>query len=247
MCQSECVQWVDANKRSVIGYSRKYRAYSPYGEDDFLQEAYIASIKAGQIYPFGTPQFYEAFWRLYSNATWYNLATNPSVGDVLTRCSSSKNKKTPDVNMRQPVQFEEFDETVHSFTTNRSYEPLTEPRPTDLHRTFVMLTKHLLKNQKDVFITVLGLSGDCCALNYVEAASALGKNKSDVFKIFENACRRIKRLIGEGKIDTQSFPRLMMVALDGGKSPLSAPAKNPSVIIRKAQNRFVENELQLAA
>jgi hypothetical protein len=247
MCQAECVQWVDANKRSVIGYGRKYKFYSPYSEEDFIQEAYIASFKAGQKYPIGTPQFHEAFWRLYSNATWYSLATNPSVGDVLTHGKSRKDRKTPNVDMRQPVQFEEFDETIHSYDTNWSYDYPSESRPTDLHRTFVMLTKHLLKNQKDVFITVLGLSGNCCALNYVEAASVLGKNKSDVFKIFENACRRIKRLVAEGKIDKKSFPRLMMFALDGGKSPLSAPAKTPSIVIRKAQNRFVENEIRLAA
>src|ERR1035437_1835948 len=104
----------------------------------------------------------------------------------------------------------------------------------------IHLTKHLLKNQQDVFVTVLGLNGNG-ALNFTEAGEKLGRNKEHVSKIFANSCSRLKKLIEKGTINPDFFPRLMMVSIPGGKKASQPLPANANHVFKEQSKRTEQN------
>jgi len=235
--QAEAVQWVDANTKMILSKCRKFKAYSPYDLVDFLQEARIAAICAANMFPVGSDKFVGAFRKnfLFSAS---RMATDPCFAAMINgepveqiipyRINDPAATKMTDKRKRgrkywvgsdeylHPFGFLEFDEGVHSPVNRSSMQSSIEyfeSPPVDIHRTMIALSRHLLKNQVDVWITVLGLSGTGGTLSYAEAGIKLGRGKGDVFKIFDNACRRIKRLIDKGEIKAASFPKMRLVSV----------------------------------
>ena len=231
---------------------------------------YIAAFNAEQLFPVNSPSFLSAFWRLYTKASERLLATDPCMGDLINyetvngdeddflptnsnnrTTSGMKSKLNLHPESRMPVSFVDYIDEHHSPVNliDKSLISFQENPPTDIYRTMVSLTKYLLNNQKEVFVTVLGLTGEG-RLNYTEAAAKLGRGKDEVSKIFGNCCKRLKRFVTEGKIKTDSFPRLMLVSITGRKRPslvTASPVTN-SVNQSKKQSCYAEeNELRLAA
>ena|ERR1039457_163731 len=242
MAWSESVHWVDNRyKWFICNHVKKYSSFTPYDLDDFIQEAYIAAYDASQKFPVGSPSFCTTFWNNYKNIAKLSLATNPNFGKIY----NFEEDACPEA--RTAVNFESFDELKHSNYVKKENNSTAisneDGPPTDIHRTLIKLAKHLLKNQVDVYITVLGLRGNG-ALNFTEAATLLNRDKHEVSKIFNNCCNRLQRLIEKGTIKTDSFPRMALVAITGRKtSDLQRPSKTPSVCIQ--QNLQSEQNLRL--
>lgn len=259
MSWSDCVAFVDVNKKQIAGQERKYSAFSPYDVADFMQEAYICAYNASKLFPVGTPSFLATFWKMYREVSWHDLAINPSMDDVINfekpQIISKKtgkikryvNSTDADPASRKPVEFISFQEDIHSNKTEPLLDYFAEP-PIDIHRTLIQLTKHLLAKQKEVFITVLGLKGKGGMLNLKEAADQLGRDQADVFKNYNRACARLGRLVEEGKIDVNSFPRTILVAINGGKSSFSSVIAKASTSIHSNNRNFAaEYELKMVA
>jgi DNA-directed RNA polymerase specialized sigma24 family protein len=199
----ESVKWVDDNKTRIKLLHSYYCRFSTYDESDFFQEAYLVAYSASKFFPVSHNSFSGTFWNLFRKTAKFSLATDPCVGDVLnfpTEVEHAKISRASEAYraFREPVCFVSFDESIHSPSDVGS---VSRPGTTSLeyHRIVPQMTRFLLKNQRDVFESVLGLC-DGGALTFSEAADKLGRRKGEVSKIYKNACNRVKRLVKEGKI-----------------------------------------------
>lgn len=254
MSWSECVSWVDNNKKMFAWQERRFSHISAYDLSDFVQEAYLVAFNTSKLFSVGSPEFLDKFRNAYRDLAWCDLVTVPCISDVVSapvvlNADGKKKKYVPvceiDPEYRKPIIIESFCEEMHSRSTESLCDLLNEP-PVDIHRTMIHLTKYLLKGQKSVFITVLGLAGREGCLNYTHAGAKLGRSKDSVSRIFNNCCSRLNRLVSDGTINVDSFPRVNLTALNGGKisSLITANVKAP---ISYTTENTEQREIRLAA
>ena len=66
---NEGARWVIQNSNVITAYANRFLKSAPYEMRDYMQEAFIASLKAYKQFPNTTEDtFRRAFWRLFKDA-----------------------------------------------------------------------------------------------------------------------------------------------------------------------------------
>ena len=99
------IGWVIHNGSIIEAYAYRLRENAPYEERDYMQEAFIAGLKAYKIFPdtAGEP-FRQAFWRIFKDAL-IEIIPIPKQNNGNKRIRSNES-------MSIPSRYCEYDETV---------------------------------------------------------------------------------------------------------------------------------------
>lgn len=257
------LQWVKANERQIRGKAKKFLAYSPYEEADYIQDANEAALLAVQVCRVKDVSFQAVFWKLFKNRAC-SVSTNPALRDVIPDLASCNEKseedrddkewsafnsgdyeKTP-VSSKAPCKFLSYDDTLHS----QYYSPISsieffEDPPLDQHRAFLKIRGHL-KSQlyREVWTLLLGLS-DEGRFTLSEAAARLGVDKPRVVQAYRRSLNEVSKLIKKKVINVDDLPRLRMVSV-AGVSPSPVDGSHPLTYVKSGSN-FSQHAIRTSA
>ena len=180
---SEAVDWVRRNEGLIKKTLGKYYMYSPYEEDDYMQDAFESAMVAVVKSKKKRISFESVFWQ--------DFRKNLSLVTPNTNTSRYGSNSVPsylcsvDIDMTAIAQREET------------------PEP-DLEAIFKKIRRHLTERENAVFTLALGLTDNGTLSNY-EIAKRLKCSPTNVREAYNKAFGRIKRLVGEGVIN----PRML--------------------------------------
>lgn len=176
---SEAIDWVKSNEGLIKKTLSKYYMYSPYEEDDYMQDAFESAIVAALKSQGKQISFESVFWQ--------DLRKNLSLVTPNMNTSRYGSNSVPSF-----LCLEDVDVTA---IAQREVTP-----ELDLEAIFRKIRKHLTQREKAVFVLALGLTEKGTLTNY-EIAECLRCSPANVRQAFSKAIERLKRLIGEGVID----------------------------------------------
>lgn len=176
---SEAIDWVRRNEGLIKKNLGKYYMYSPYEEDDYMQDAFesamVAVLKSqGKQIPF-------------ESAFWQDFRKNLSLVTPNMNTSRYGSNSIPSFLCQEDVDV--------AAIAQREITP-----ELDLEAIFKKIRRHLTQREKAVFVLALGLTERGTLTNY-EIAECLRCSPANVRQAFSKAIERLKRLIGEGVID----------------------------------------------
>jgi RNA polymerase sigma factor (sigma-70 family) len=180
---SEAVDWVRRNERLIKKTIAKYYMYSPYEEDDYMQDAFESAMVAVNKCKGKGISFESAFWQDFRK----NLSlVTPNMNS--TRYGSNSVPSClccVDIDITEIAQREKTQEL-------------------DLEGVYEKIRRHLTEREKTVFSLALGYSDKGRLTNY-EIAEHLNCSTTNVREAFNKAFSRITRLVGEGVINPASL------------------------------------------
>jgi RNA polymerase sigma factor (sigma-70 family) len=186
---SEAIDWVKSNEGLIKKNLGKYYMYSPYEEDDYMQDAFESALVAVLKSQGKQISFESAFWQDFRK----NLST-----------------VTPNMNTTRYGS-----NSVPSFLCQEGIDVAAiaqreaTPKP-DMEAIFRKIRRHLTQRERVVFTLALGLTEKGTLTNY-EIAECLRCSPANVRQAFSKAIERIRRLVGEGAID----PSRLRLRTDG--------------------------------
>ena len=170
------VDWVGKNRKKIRGKIEVIRIYSPYDEEEYTQEAFVAAFNAVLCGRKKVSPFEALFWKIFQEQIW-KMTPNPGANG-----SNSVPSNLCDVDI-DTVDFpqEEKDEG------------------TDIEEIFDRISPYLTARERRVFSLKLGLTYEGALSNY-EIASLLGCSEFNVRNALNTALKRIRELVKAGKI-----------------------------------------------
>ena len=182
----EAIDWVRRNEGLIKKTLGKYYMYSPYEEDDYMQDAFESAIVAVLKSKRKSISFESAFWQDFRK----NLSlVTPNMNT--TRYGSNS--------VPSHLCSEEID-----ITAIAQREETPDTPAIDLESIFKKIRRHLTEREKAVFTLALGFTNKGTLTNY-EIAKHLNCSPTNVREAYNKAFQRIKRLVGEGVIN----PRIL--------------------------------------
>lgn len=136
----EAVAWVTRNARTIGGHSLKYLTYAPYGQEDYLQDAYEAAIIAARVSAERNIPFQACFWVTFKGRL---AAVTPHPESAHHGGSAS-----PPSNFCRVSDF--------GCLVTDSPDP---SRRVDMDRLFKVLKKHLRPDELRILSLVVGVNG----------------------------------------------------------------------------------------
>ena len=189
---SEAVDWVKRNEGLIKKTLGKYYMFSPYEENDYLQDAFESAMVAVLRSNTKKISFESAFWQVFRK----NLSiVTPNMNT--TRYGSNS------------VPSNLCSEDIDTILIAQRRE---NPEP-DIDAIFNMIRSHLTEREKAVFTLALGLT-DMGALSSYEIAECLKCSTTNVREACNKAFERIKRLVGEGVINPNKLRKLTIYPLN---------------------------------
>lgn len=180
---SEAVDWVRSNEGLIKKTIGKYYMYSPYEENDYMQDAFESAMVAVLKSERKKISFESAFWQDFRK----NLSlVTPNMNT--TRYGSNS--------VPSCLCLEDIDITA---IVHREDKPEYE-----LEAIFKKIRRHLTEREKTVFTLALGFTDKGILTNY-EIAERLKCSPTNVRDACNKAIERIKRLVGEGVINPRTF------------------------------------------
>ena len=176
---SEAIDWVKSNEGLIKRTLGKYYIYSPYDEEDYMQDAFESAMAAVIKCQGKQISFESAFWQDFRK----NLSL-----------------VTPNMNTSRYGS-----NSVPSFLCQEDFDIAAiagrEATPElDLEAIFKKIRRHLTQREREVFALALGLTEKGSLTSY-EVAKCLRCSPNNVREVFCRAIERIKRLVGEGVIN----------------------------------------------
>lgn len=191
---SEAIDWVRRNEGLIKKTLCKYYMYSPYEEDDYMQDAYESAVVAALKSTRKSISFESAFWQDFRK----NLSlVTPNMNT--TRYGSNS--------VPSYLCSEDIDTTVIA-------ERVENPDP-DVDEIFEMIRSHLTEREKAVLTLALGLTDKGSHSSY-EIAERLKCSTTNVRDAYSRAFDRIKRLVGEGVINPTKLRESVGIKSSGG-------------------------------
>lgn len=186
---SEAIEWVRSNQGLIKKTLGKYYIYSPYEEDDYMQDAFESAMVAAIKSRKKQISFESAFWQ--------DFRKNLSLVTPNTNSSRYGSNSVPSFLCQEDVD-------VAAIAQKEATPEL------DLEAIFKRIRRHLTQREKAVFTLALGFTDKGTLTNY-EIAKCLRCSPRNVREAHIKALERIKRLIGEGVID----PGRLRLCTDG--------------------------------
>lgn len=190
----EAIDWVRRNEGLVKKTLGKYYRYSPYEEDDYMQDAFESAMAAVLKSEKKNISFESAFWQDFRK----NLSL------------VTPNVKSPRYGSNSVPSYlcaEDIDITAIA--------QREETREFDSEVIFKKIRRHLTEREKTVFTLALGLTDKGMLTNY-EIAECLNCSPANVREAYNKAFERIKRLIGEGVINPEKLRQNARINSNGG-------------------------------
>lgn len=180
---SEAVKWVKSNEGLIKKTLRKYSMFSPYEENDYMQDAFESAMVATLRSKSKGISFESAFWQVFrknlSNVTPNSNSCRYGSNSVPTFLCS--------------------DDTDTTEIAERKEKP-----GRDIEEVFLLIRNHLTEREKTVFTLALGLT-DSGALSSYEIAERLNCSAANIRIASIRVYERIKRLVDKGVIDPSRF------------------------------------------
>lgn len=176
---SKAVDWVKSNEGLIKKNCCKYYMFSPYEENDYMQDAFESAMVAVLRSKTKQISFESAFWQVFRK----------NLSNVTPNMNSSRYGSN---SVPSHLCSEDIDITVIA-------QRVEKPRP-DIESVFKVIHVHLTEREKAVFTLALGLT-DKGALSSYEIAEHLNCSTTNVREAYNRAFQRIKRLVGEGAIN----------------------------------------------
>lgn len=180
---SEAVDWVRSNEGLIKKNLGKYYMYSPYEENDYMQDAYESAMVAVLKSERKKIPFESAFWQDFRknlSLVTPNMNTTRYGSNSVPSCLCSE-----DIDITAIVHREEKPEF-------------------ELETIFKKIRLHLTEREKAVFTLALGFTDKGVLTNY-EIAEHLKCSPTNVRDACNKAIERIKRLVGEGVINPRTL------------------------------------------
>ena len=179
------MKWVHDRKSSIIKYAKYFSTLAPYGEEDYLQDAYLAAEEAKNIikgdYSRFEAEFKNAFNRILSD-------------NVPFKYNSAKSESSLSV----PCKF--IDDSVdlsgiEQYNNDFSYIYI-------LQDIYEIIKKHykLNRDQQRKLKLLLGLTTRG-AISQAEVAKILGCTRSNINTYYNNLCADIKMKVSKGELN----------------------------------------------
>jgi RNA polymerase sigma factor (sigma-70 family) len=191
---AEAIDWVRRNEGLIRKTLGKYYMYSPYEEQDYLQDAYESAMVAVLKSQRKSISFESAFWQ--------DFRKNISLVTPNTKSTRYGSNSVPSY-----LCSEDIDIT-----------PIAQQEQTpelDLEALFKKIRRHLTEREKTVFTLALGLTDKGTLTNY-EIAECLKCSPTNVREAYNKAFERIKRLIREGVINPTTLRQSARIDANGG-------------------------------
>jgi RNA polymerase sigma factor (sigma-70 family) len=179
MDYSQAIDWVRRNERLIRRNIEKYYIYSPYEEDDYMQEAFESAIIADHVSKAKSISFESAFWQDFRK----------NLSQVIPNSNTSRygSNSIPSFLFAEEIDIGEIAQ-------------VDETPKHDLEEIFNKISRHLTDRENAVFTLALGFT-DKGTLNNYEIAERLNCSPANVREAFKMAFGRIRRLVGEGVIN----------------------------------------------
>lgn len=176
---SEAIDWVKSNEGLIKKTLGKYYMYSPYEEDDYMQDAFESAMVAVIKSQGKEISFESAFWQ--------DFRKNLSLVTPNMNSSRYGSNSVPSYLCLEDVDVAAI-----------AQREITQEF--DLEAIFKKIRRHLTSREKAVFALALGLTEKGTLTSY-EIAECLRCSPANAREAFCKAIERIKRLVGEGVID----------------------------------------------
>lgn len=171
------IEWVRSNARRIWRKAENYRIYSPYDNEDYLQEAYLSALVAVNRSAAKGIGFEPAFWTIFKEQLG-KMTPHPE--------SSSGSSSIPSHLCDIEI------ETVDILLEERGGEP-------DIEAIYCKINRYLTKREQQVLCLALGITHEGRLSNY-EIAKLLGCRESNVRDAMNKALERVRELVRSGRI-----------------------------------------------
>lgn len=180
---SEAVKWVKSNEGLIKKTIGKYCMFSPYEENDYMQDAFESAMVATIRSKSKEISFESAFWQVFRK----------NLSNVTPNLNSSRygSNSVPTFLCSEDTDTAELAERKE------------KPGP-DIEEVFQMIRSHLTEREKTVFTLALGLT-ESGALSSYEIAERLNCSAPNIRIASIRVYQRIKRLVDEGVINPSRF------------------------------------------
>jgi RNA polymerase sigma factor (sigma-70 family) len=180
---SDAVNWVKSNQGLIKKTIGKYTMFSPYEENDYMQDAFESAMVATLRSKSKGISFESAFWQVFRK----------NLSDVTPNLKSSRygSNSVPSFLCSEDTETTEISERKEI------------PGP-DIEAVFQLIRNHLTEREKTVFTLALGLT-ESGALSSYEIAERLNCSAPNIRIASIRVYERIKRLVDEGVINPNSF------------------------------------------
>ena len=176
---SEAIDWVRKNEGLIKKNLGKYYMYSPYEEDDYMQDAFESAMVAVLKCQGKQISFESAFWQ--------NFRKNLSLVTPNMNTSRYGSNSVPSFLCLEDVD-------IAAIAQREVTQEL------DLEAIFKKIRRHLTHRERAVIALALGFTEKGMLTSY-EIAKCLRCSPANAREAFCKAIERIKRLVGEGAID----------------------------------------------
>ena len=192
---NEGARWVIQNSNVITAYANRFLKSAPYEMRDYMQEAFIASLKAYKQFPNTTEDtFRRAFWRLFKDAITETVP-RPDKTSSPRRVRSNESMSIP-----SSVCISD-DDGFGSIQGAKEHEA-------DLSRFIFIWLRPALTEQESIAMNLLLGLGNEGALSENEIAEKLGVSRTRVRGLLTRSINKTVKLSKEA--DTKKI-LLMMI------------------------------------
>lgn len=177
-------KWVIQNSAKITGYASRLQKNAPYEAKDYMQEAYIASLKAYKRVPDTSNElFRRTFWGIFKQAI-IEIVPKPDMTDSKRRVRSNESMSIPSYACVSD------DNVLHSIQETKEHE-------VDFCKFFFMWVRPALSDQESIVFHLrfgLGTEG---VLPENEIAEKIGVSRRRVRTLLKNSIYKIAKLSEE--------------------------------------------------
>jgi hypothetical protein len=225
----EAILWVDQNVKQIQGHTRKYLAFAPYDQEDFLQDAYEAALEAVNVSVDRQIPFPACFWVVFKG----------KVSDVTPNPKSKRNAGSfsPPSNYCDWTDFSRDD-----FNQARIEENDESLSSIDIDEVYHLIRHCLTPAEKRVVELLLGIHEGPMKIR--EAARHLDCSPANIRQALNRACSRLSALIEQGELNLHLVGGEMIKQQVHQDDSISQPSDCPMQVDKALPSEDMEKVLK---